>query len=189
MLSRWRQGDAVALEHLLPLVYDELRRHAGRYMRNEREGHTLQATAVVHEAYLRMVGQTDPHWENRKHFFAVAAQVMRHLLVDHARSRRYAKRGGGLRKVSLDEALEVGSEPPDNLLELDEALSRLAGMDERKARILELRFFGGLSVEEVASVLNLSTATIVNETRTARAWLYAELSEDKASGPVAADPK
>ncbi len=187
MLSQWRQGNAVALENLLPLVYDELRRLAGRYMRRERAGHTLQATAVVHEAYLRMVGDTDPRWENRAHFFAVSAQVMRHILVDHARSHRYAKRGGGLRKVSLDEALEVGFEPPDNLLELDEALSRLAGLDPRKASIVELRFFGGLGVEEVAGVLNLSTATVVNETRAARAWLFAELSEGTHSGSTGAN--
>lgn len=177
MLSSWRQGDETAAARLMPLVYDELRKLAGRYMRRERASHTLQATAVVHEAYLRMVGQSDPQWENRTHFFAMAAQVMRHLLVDHARSRNFRKRGGGLRKVSLDQALEVGSDPPENLLELDDALTRLAALDPRKARIVELRFFGGMSVEEVASLLDLSTATIVNETRAARAWLFADLSD------------
>jgi len=187
LLSKWRGGDSSAMDQLFPLVYDELRRLAARYMSQERPGHTLQATALVHEAYLRMVGQSDPAWENRSHFFAVSAQVMRHLLVDHARSRRVAKRGGGARKVSLDEVLDLSAEPSVDLVAIDDALSRLAEIDPRKARIVELRFFGGLRVEEAATVLGLSTATVVNETRAARAWLYAELGAEGSSSENSAD--
>ncbi len=177
LLSNFRAGDSNAVEKLFPLLYDELRRLAGRYLGHERPDHTLQATALVHEAYLRLVGDADTHLENRAHFFALAAQVMRRLLVDHARARKMAKRGGGAPKLSLDEALQVGGGEPEELLGLDGALTRLTELDPRKARIIEMRFFGGLSVEEAASVLELSTATIVNETRAARAWLYSDLSE------------
>lgn len=177
LLSSFRAGDSTAVEKLFPLLYDELRRLAGRYLGHERPDHTLQATALVHEAYLALVGDADTHLQNRAHFFALAARVMRRLLVDHARARKMAKRGGGAPKLSLDEALQVGADAPEDLLGLDDALTRLAELDPRKARIVEMRFFGGASVEEVASVLELSTATVVNETRAARAWLYSELSE------------
>jgi RNA polymerase sigma factor (TIGR02999 family) len=171
LLLDWRKGDPAALDKLLPLVYDELRRLAEQYMRRERPDHTLQATALVHEAYLRLVG-ADVQFQDRVHFFAVAAQMMRRILVDHARSYQYAKRGGGARKVSLDEAIDLSEERAADLVALDDALTGLAAIDPRKSQIVELRFFGGLTVEETAEVLGLSTATVINETRTARAWLY-----------------
>lgn len=159
------------------LVYDELRVLARRYMRRERGDHTLQTTALVNEAYLRLVGQQHADWQNRAHFFAVAAQVMRHLLIDHARSRRYARRGGAALRVTLDEALAAAPEESVDLLALDEALNRLHAIDERKSRIVELRYFSGLSVEEPAVVLGVSAITVKREWLKAKAWLYRELSQ------------
>lgn len=161
LLINWRHGDQAALDQLMPIVYDELHRLADRYMSRERPDHTLQATALVHEAYLRLVTM-DVSWQDRAHFFAVAAQLMRRILVDHARSHQYAKRGGGARKVSLDEATIVSEARAADLVALDDALTSLATMDPRKSRIIELRFFGGLTVEETAEVLSVSPATIIN---------------------------
>lgn len=178
LLSDWRGGDRAALEKLMPLVYDELRRLARRYLNQERPGHTLQATALVNEAYLRLIDQQNSDWQNRAHFFAVAARIMRHLLVDHARARRYAKRGGGAQQVSLDEAAAVAPEQSFDLLALDEALNRLAAIDERKVVIVELRYFSGLSVEETAEAMRLSEITIKREWLKAKAWLYRELNQE-----------
>ena len=177
LLSDWRNGDRTALNRLMPVVYQELRRLAGRYMGAERPGHTLQTTALVNEAYCKLLNHTQMQWQNRAHFFAIAAQVMRRLLVDHARTRRYAKRGGGARAVSLDEVALVTEARAADVLALDEALSRLASFDPRKGEIVELRYFGGLSVEEVAGVLALSSITIKREWLKAKAWLQRELDE------------
>jgi RNA polymerase sigma factor (TIGR02999 family) len=177
LLVDWRNGDQAALGKLMPLVYDELRRLAEHYLRRERPDHTLQATALVHEAYLRLVDKDHPNWQNRAHFFAVAAQLMRRILVDHARRHHYVKRGGGAPNVSLDEAIMVSNERGAELIALDEALTGLAAMDERKSRVIELRFFGGLTVEDTAEVMDLSTATVINETRLARAWLYRQINQ------------
>jgi RNA polymerase sigma factor (TIGR02999 family) len=176
LLRRWSEGDAQALEKLMPLVYQELRDLAARYLRSERSGHTLQPTALVHEAYLRMVGQRDVVWQNRAHFFGIAAQMMRRVLVDHARRKKAAKRDAGTLRVDLGG--ESGEERVDRdaeLLALDRALKDLEGLDPRQARIVELRFFGGLTVEETAEVAGISTATVKREFRTARAWLRHEL--------------
>jgi RNA polymerase sigma factor (TIGR02999 family) len=178
LLMDWRGGDRAALEKLLPLVYDELHRLAQHYLRRESPGHTLQATALVNEAYLRLIDQQRSDWQNRAHFFAVAARVMRHLLVDHARSRRYRKRGGGALRVSLEEADAATPEPALDLLALDEALERLAAIDERKVLIVELRYFGGLSFEETAAALGLSEVTVKRDWLKARAWLYRELRQE-----------
>jgi RNA polymerase sigma factor (TIGR02999 family) len=174
LLIDWRNGDRAALDKLFPLVYDELRRLAHYYMRRERPDHTLQPTALVHEAYIRLVGM-DVQWENRVHFFAIAAQVMRRILVDHARSRQYAKRQGGVHRVSLDEAIATPEQRPADLIALDDALTSLAAIDPRKSQIVELRVFGGLTIEETANVLGVSTGTIINDYRLARAWLYSEI--------------
>lgn len=177
LLVAWRGGNKEALNSLFPLVYDELRRLAKHYMSRERANHTLQTTALVNEAYLRLANQSDVEWQNRAHFFGIAAQVMRHLLVDHARAQQYAKRGGGAQRVTLDETAAINSEDQTTLLALDEALSRLGALDERKMRIVELRYFGGLSVEETAEVLGVSEITIKREWLKAKAWLYRELSQ------------
>ena len=169
-------GDRAALDALLPLVYQELRRLADHYLRGERPDHTLQATALVHEAYLRLVGQTGISWQNRAHFFSVAAQVMRHILVDHARSHNAEKRGGGEPRLSLDEAVSFFEERDVGLVALDDALNELAGMDGRQARVVELRFFGGLTTEEIAEVLKVSTDAVRSDWRMAKAWLHRELS-------------
>ncbi|HKC88277.1 MAG TPA: sigma-70 family RNA polymerase sigma factor, partial [Blastocatellia bacterium] len=153
LLLDWRNGDQTALDQLMPLVYEELRRMANHYMRNERRGHTLQTSALVNEAYLRLVDHENIEWANRAHFFYVAAQAMRRILVDHARTRNYQKRGGGALKVSLDEAAMVTEEHAAEMIALDDALEGLAKIDERKARVVELRYFGGLSVEETAEAL------------------------------------
>jgi RNA polymerase sigma factor (TIGR02999 family) len=175
LLKAWREGDPEALEKLTPLVYDDLRRLASRFIRRERPDHTLQPTALVHEAYLRLADKKQPQWEDRAHFYAVAAQLMRRILVDHARIHRSAKRGLGIPRLSLDEPSAHKQGPVADVLSLDESLTSLATIDERKSRVIELRFFGGLTIDETAEVLGLSTATIINETRIARAWLFNDL--------------
>ena len=181
LLRRWSDGDAQALEKLVPLVYQELRGLAARYLRSERPSHTLQPTALVHEAYLRMVGQKNVVWRNRAHFFGIAAQMMRRVLVDHARRKKAAKRDAGTLRVDL--GLNGGEEGIDRdaeLLALDRALRDLEGLDPRQARIVELRFFGGLTVEETAEVAGISPASVNREFRTARAWLRHELDARKS---------
>jgi RNA polymerase sigma factor (TIGR02999 family) len=174
LLLAWRGGDEAALEQLVPLVHEELHRIARGCMRGERAGHSLQATALVNEAYLRLIGAQQVDWQNRVHFLAVSARLMRRILVDFARSKRYQKRGGGAQAVSLDEALVV-VEPGKDLVALDDALEALAKMDERKARVVEMRFFGGLTVEETASALGVSPDTVMRDWRIAKAWLLREL--------------
>lgn len=164
------------MDLLTPLVYNELRRLAERYLRNERSAATLQPTALVHEAYLRLVAQSMPDWESRAHFFGVAAHLMRQILVDHARKHRSAKRGGGIEKMSIDEIVGLGADKPGDIIALDDALQALQEIDERKAKVIELRFFGGLSVDETAVALGVSPATIGREQRLAEAWLHRELS-------------
>jgi RNA polymerase sigma factor (TIGR02999 family) len=175
LLQAWSQGDREALDRLMPLVYAELKRMAHRYLARERVGHGLQTTALVHEAYLKLVDQSRAQWQNRAQFFGVAAQLMRRILVDHARARDAAKRGAGHSPVSLDEAPTVAATPEQDLVGLDAALTRLSELDPRQGRIVELRFFGGLSVDEAAEVLSLSPATIKREWAMAKAWLYREL--------------
>ncbi|HYI94445.1 MAG TPA: sigma-70 family RNA polymerase sigma factor [Bryobacteraceae bacterium] len=176
LLVEWKQGNKAAMDLLTPLVYNELRRLAERYLRNERSAATLQPTALVHEAYLRLVAQSMPDWESRAHFFGVAAHLMRQILVDHARKHRSAKRGGGIDKMSIDEIVGLGAEKPGDIIALDDALQALQEIDERKAKVIELRFFGGLSVDETAVALGVSPATIGREQRLAEAWLHRELS-------------
>ena len=171
LLLDWRAGNQEALDALTPLVYDALRHVARRYMSSESAGHTLQATAVVHEAYERLV-EMDVGWRDRAHFFAVASRLMRRILVDHARGHRRDKRGGGVSAISLEEATWVGAEPNPDLVDLDQALHQLASFDERKSKIVELHFFGGLTYEETAEVLGISPATVERELRLAKAWLY-----------------
>jgi RNA polymerase sigma factor (TIGR02999 family) len=178
LLTRWSSGDKTALDELIPLVYPELRRLAGIFMSRENSGHTLQTSALINEAYLRLVNQQGTDWQDRAHFFAVAAQVMRHILVDHARRYRYGKRGGGTAHVPLDDVAIVCDERALELVALDDALTRLAGIDERKSQIVELRFFGGLTVEETAEVMKLAPITIMREWRAAKAWLGREISEE-----------
>ena len=175
LLRRWQQGDQAATEELLPLVYGELRRIARRHLRGERHGHTLEATALVHEVYLRLSDGAELHWNDRVHFYAVAAQMMRRVLVDHARGRDAAKRGGSVIKVSLDEARDPAVESGADVVALDDALAALEALDPRKSRIVELRFFGGLTLEETAAVLGVSVPTVVKETRLARAWLHSQI--------------
>jgi RNA polymerase sigma factor (TIGR02999 family) len=175
LLRAWGDGDRGALDQLTPIVYDELRRLASHYMRGERPGHSLQATALVNEAYMRLVDYKGMQWQNRAHFFAVSAQLMRRILVDHAR-RHNMKRGGGVQHVSLDETAIVGGDRAADLVALDDALEALARLDSRKVQVVELRFFGGLSVEETAEVLKVSSVTVMRDWSTAKAWLYRELS-------------
>jgi RNA polymerase sigma factor (TIGR02999 family) len=175
LLRAWTNGDAKALDQLVPLVYDELRRQASRYMVRENVGHTLQTTALVHEAYLRLADQRDVHWESRSQFFGIAAQLMRRVLVDHARTRDAAKRGGDAIRVTLDGSLDSAGEPDADVIELDDALTRLATFDARQAHVVELRYFAGLRIEEVAEVLGLSRATVDRDWAMARAWLRREL--------------
>ncbi len=177
LLVAWGHGDERALEQLMPLVYEELRRLAHRHLGRERAGHTLQTTALVHEAYLRLVDQKETHWQNRAHFFAVAARMMRRILVDYARARGFAKRGGGAQQVSLDEAMVVSDERAADVVALDEALNELAEFDERKSRMVELRFFGGLSIEETAEVLGVSPGTVMRDWTLAKAWLQREIGK------------
>lgn len=183
LLIEWGQGDKAALDRLTPLVYDEIRRIAHRYMQREREGQTLQTTALVNEAYLRLAGSANITWQNRAHFYAVTAQVMRRILIDHARRRQYVKHGGETQRVALEEAVaEVGlmSQPrAAELLALDEALDELARLDPRKSRVVELRYFGGLSLEETAKVLNVSLMTVRRDWRAAKAWLYKAVKSEK----------
>jgi RNA polymerase sigma-70 factor, ECF subfamily len=176
LLLAWGDGDRRALEELMPLVYDELRRLARRYMGRERRGHTLQTSALVNEAYLRLVDQCEVRWQSRAHFFGIAAQMMRRILVDHARRRGYEKRGGGALQVSLDEAMIVSQERAAEVVALDEALRALAEIDGRKSQVVELRFFGGLSIEEAAEVLQVSPGTVMREWTLAKAWLKREMT-------------
>jgi RNA polymerase sigma factor (TIGR02999 family) len=176
LLVDWGNGDQAALDELIPLVYDELRRLAGRYMRRESQGHTLQTSALVNEAYLRLIDQKSVRWQNRAHFFGVAAQLMRRILVDHARSRSRAKRGGGAQMVSLAGQAVMSKEVAD-VIALDEALKNLAEMDPRKSQIVEMKFFGGLTTEEVAEVLKVTSRTVEREWRKAKAWLNRAISK------------
>jgi len=178
LLVDWSNGDQSALERLMPLIDEELRRLAHRYMSRERVGHTLQTTALVNEAFLRLVNRKNLQWQNRAHFFGIAANLMRTILVDHARAHASTKRGGGARKLELDEALVISQQKASEVLALDDALKQLALIDPQQSRIVELRFFGGLTVEEAAEVLHVSPATIKREWSTAKAWLYHELSKE-----------
>lgn len=177
LLKAWRQGDHDALEALMPLVEDELRNIARRYMRNENQGHLLQTTALVNEAFMRLVDQKRVEWQSRAHFFGIAAQLMRRILVDYARSELRIKRGGGAQVVSLSQADGATEQTPEELLALDEALERLAAFDQRKSKVVELRYFGGLSVEEVAEVLSVSEVTVVRDWSVAKAWLKREIAQ------------
>lgn len=175
LLLRWRGGDKAALDALMPLVYDELRRLARHYLQRERADHTLQSTALVHEAYARLIGQNSPDWQNRAHFFGVAAQLMRQILVDYARSHRAAKRGGSVCKLPLDDADSHASKADIDVIALDDALQSLAKLDPQQSRVVELRFFAGLSIEDTSEVLGLSPSTVKRDWNTARVWLYREL--------------
>jgi RNA polymerase sigma factor (TIGR02999 family) len=186
LLLEWSGGNQQALEEMLPLIYDELRHLAHNFLYRERPGHTLQTTALVHEAYLKLIDQRDARWQNRAHFFAIAAQAMRRILIDSARKHVADKRGGGGEKVSLEEVASISLEPDNNLLALDEALNGLAEIDPQQSRIIELRYFGGLTIEETAEVMKLSPATIKREWTMARAWLHQALTDgqiDQTSPP------
>jgi RNA polymerase sigma-70 factor (ECF subfamily) len=176
LLAEWSDGNRSALDEMLPLIESELRRLAHRYMSRERPGHTLQTTALVNEAYLRLIDQNDIRWQNRAHFFAIAAQMMRRILVDYARRNKYAKRGGGAVHVSLNQADLIANEPAAEVKALDEALRRLESLDARQARVVELRFFGGLTIKETAEVMDISVDMVKREWSTAKAWLYREVS-------------
>jgi RNA polymerase sigma factor (TIGR02999 family) len=175
LLARWSDGDDAALAELTPLVYEELRRLAHRHMGGERTDHTLQTTALVNEAYLRLADQTSLHWQNRAHFFAVAARAMRRILISYARSQRSQKRGGGAIKMDLDEAAIVSPEQSKEILDLHEALEQLSELDSRKAQVVELKYFGGLNYDEIAEVLKVSPVTVRRDWRFAKAWLYSQL--------------
>jgi RNA polymerase sigma factor (TIGR02999 family) len=175
LLNEWRNGDAAAFERLLPLVYGELRRIARRHMRGQQPDHTLQPTALIHEAYVRLAGQSARRWRNRDHFFGVAAKAMRHVLVDHARAKRSAKRGGGARAVPLEEGIGTSAGRLDALVALDGALSNLEKLHPRQSKVVELRFFGGLTIEETAKILNVSPETVMLDWRAAKAWLHVAL--------------
>lgn len=175
LLQQWSEGNKEALDQLMPIVYAQLRKLAAYSLRGERPNHTLRATELVHEAYLKLVGSETP-WQNRAHFYAVAATVLRHILVDHAKTNRRQKRGGDAEKIPLDEAVLVGPEVSSEVMSLDEALKRLAATDARKSQIVELSFFGGMTLEEIAAVLNISDKTVHRELRVAKAWLHRELS-------------
>ena len=181
LLRAWSDGDRNALDQLTPIVYEELRRLARQYMRRERPGHSLQTSALVTEAYVKLVDCTHMQWQNRAHFFAVSAQLMRRILVDHAR-RRNLKRGADVQHVSLDEAAMVGGGRAANMVALDDAMNALAQIDARKAQVVEMRFFGGLSVEETSEVLKISSVTVMRDWRTAKAWLYRELTGGASDG-------
>lgn len=179
LLANWSSGDLEAREALMPLVYGELRRLAASYLRRERSDHTLQPTALVHEAYLRLVEQKNVRWQHKSHFFAITAQLMRRILVDHARGHLADKRGSGAPRVSLTEAITMSNERPAALLALDESLSRLAALDAQQGRVVELRVFGGLTVEETAAVLGISQATVKRDWSMAKAWLLGEIEKDR----------
>lgn len=176
LLDAWSGGDGAAFQELMPLVYNELRRMAKRYMSSQPSNHTLQTTALIHEAYLKLADNKEKRFSNRTHFFAVAAQAMRHILVDHARQNRAERRGGGAQVISLEDAPIVSAERASEIVRLDEALKSLSAADERKARVVELRYFGGLSVEETAEVLKVSAETVMRDWRFAKTWLLRELS-------------
>lgn len=181
LLAEWSEGNQSALDELYPLVYNELHRLARRYMSRERKGHTLQTTALINEAYVRLVDQKNVHWANRSHFFAISAQIMRRILIDHARRHAYAKRGGGAQQVSLEEVAMVARDLGSDLVRLDEALKILAKMDPRRCHVVELRYFGGLSNEEIADVLKVSENTVTRDWNLARAWLYQQLTGSGAN--------
>jgi RNA polymerase sigma factor (TIGR02999 family) len=181
LLVDWAEGDKAALDRLMPAVYDELRRLAERHLAQERPDHTLQATALVHEAYVKLVDQRSVRWQNRAHFFAIAAQLMRRILVDHARRRDALKRGNGGRKLSLEDVIDETPAPAVDILALDRILGTLATLDVQQERVVELRFFGGLTVEESAEVLGVSPTTVKREWRVAKAWLYRELGRVSAT--------
>ncbi|HZU26858.1 MAG TPA: sigma-70 family RNA polymerase sigma factor [Bryobacteraceae bacterium] len=183
LLVAWRNGDEKAFELLVPIIYDELHRLARRYMQRERVGHTLQTTALVNEAYMQLVRQRESNWQGRAHFFAASAQAMRHILVDMARGRNRQRRGGNVAHVALDDAVVFTPERASELMALDDALTALAELDPRKSRIVEMRWFAGLTIEETAEVLNLSHATVEREWQRARAWLAVELRKGAAEGP------
>jgi RNA polymerase sigma-70 factor, ECF subfamily len=188
LLQAWGRGEEAALDRLLPLVYRDLHLRARRCMAGERVEHSLQTTALIHEAYLRLVGPSPVAWESRGHFFAVAARVMRRILVDHARARRSLKRGGEGRPVTLDEQLVVAGGPDRDLVSLDDALQALATFDERKARVVEMRFFGGLSVEETAEVLKVSPQTVLRDWKLAKVWLLREMKRGEAATRKPGEP-
>jgi RNA polymerase sigma-70 factor, ECF subfamily len=189
LLIDWKSGNKEALDLLTPLVYDELRRLADRYLRDERAAATLQPTALVHEAYLRLVAQSLPDWESRSHFFGVAAHLMRQILVDYARRRRSAKRGGGAEKISIEETVSFALGRDRDMELLDDALNALAAIDPRKAKVIELRFFGGFSIEETGQALNISVATVGREQRMSEAWLHRAMTSTEEKPPSeAADP-
>jgi RNA polymerase sigma factor (TIGR02999 family) len=175
-LQQWRGGDNSALEEILPLVYNELRIIAKRYRSKENNGHTLQTTEIINEAYLKLINQSETDWQNRNHFFAVASRVMRNLLVDYARAKNYQKRGSGAEKVDLEDVALFTTQADSNIIDLHEALEKLEKFDERKSKIVELRYFGGLSAEETGEVLGVSEITIKREWLKAKAWLYNELA-------------
>jgi RNA polymerase sigma factor (TIGR02999 family) len=180
LLVRWRDGDREALESLMPLVYEELRRLAHHYLQRERSDHTLQSTALVHEAYMRLAGQNAPQWQNRAHFFGIAARVMRQILVEYARAHSAAKRGGvGACKITLDESLEVEQKSDVDVIALDGALDRLSELDPQQSRIVELRFFTGLTIEDTSEVMGLSPATVKRDWTSARAWLHREIARSE----------
>jgi len=184
LLTAWANGSEAARDELIPLIYDELRRLAGRHMAQERTDHTLQATALVNEVYVRLTDQRQVHWQNRAHFFALASRLMRRILVDHARAHQSVKRGGDARYVLLEEAMVVSEETAADLVALDDALSRLSAIDSRKCEVVELRYFGGLTLEEVAEVLKISPITVRRDWSTAKAWLYREIG---AAGKASAN--
>ncbi len=178
LLKQWSEGNQQILDELMPLVYEELRRQASRYLRREREGHTLQTTALIHEAYLKLIDQKNVDWQNRSHFFAIAAQSMRRILVDYARERHREKRGGAAENLPIEEAaFVVSGEKSVDLVALDEALTRLARFDERQARVVELRYFSGLSIDETAEILGVSNVTVRRDWNLAKAWLHQEISK------------
>ena len=176
LLVDWSKGDEFALEQLMPLVYEELRRMARRYMRRQPSGHTFQTTELIHEAYLKLAKQEEPNWQNRAHFFGVAAQAMRHILVDYARSKNSKKRGGLAEKITLADNLVASANRSEEIVALDDALKQLAVLDERKSRVVEMKFFGGLNIEEIAEVLKTSPETVKRDWRFARTWLLRELA-------------
>jgi RNA polymerase sigma factor (TIGR02999 family) len=182
LLRAWRDGDEHALELVTPVVYDELRKSAKRLMSRERDGHTLQTTALINEVYLRLVNLDDVNWQDRAHFFAICARLMRRILTDYARSRSYLKRGRDARRVTLDEALMVSADPPLDLVTLERALSKLEAVDSRKSSVVELRFFGGLSLKETAEALKISTDTVTRDWNLAKAWLLREMDGEQRDG-------